>query len=1006
MTNECFKSPAPLFYGTDFWMLNGALSDEEIERQLTEMKDKGVRAVIARTYLGLRSDYPGKSFMGHMKKIVATAKALGIKLFLQAGYMPEAVPDLPSDHALRYIYPVRTGEEAGRRILCQKNGISFVEHNSETFLDMFDETAMAHYLKVCYEDMWAEFSDEYGKTVLSIWVDEPSYSGSYLPWTSTLAARFEERYGYTLPDKVWMLYYDGEGAETLRYHYRTLMRDLLQTNYFERVREWCNAHGLLFSGHLMMEETTESQIRRAQACMPYYRYFDIPGIDVLRARMPFASDPVTDPDPTERQFNLYTTALQCTSAARQAGKKHVLAEMYGVSGEGFSFRHMVSMFDSYAAMGINHRSVHGIFYTLHGRGKRAYPPHVGYYQPYWPKYKHITDYCARVSAFITEGESSADIAVIHPLETGYMLYRGAAEEGGLGGGKEIGRLDGAFYELIKALKSAGLQIDLADLASIRDMGSAEGGCLTVGLAKYKTVILPSLQVITSDALCLLEKMAADGGRILCLGDAPTYLDGYESEDAKKRLEAISQKAESTAALLSLLPSPAVSIRGAGAQNLLINRRICENGEKLFIYNTDCQRAASAFLTAPASGALYRYDAFTASIEAYPHSACGGRLTAELSLAPGSSILLSFEKEIRKDAATAAAADAPRLCLPLLGAWEARAEEDNVLLLEYCSYKKDTGEFSKPLPITAIQRLLSAEGYNGPLVLRYALQTENTLSDVLLALEDPLDQKIFLDGKRIESKASGYFHEKTFECVKLGTLTEGLHTLEIQRHFQPLSRVTNALTQLFETRYGVELEPMYLLGRFAVKGHATASQNGAITLENGFSLISAPQTFDSLGEITAEGYPFYVGKIQLKKRFSVPCGQNTASAYFSLGVLNAACAEVFVNGVPVGDICRAPASLPIGKALTEGENEITLRLYTTLFNIIGPFHRPLGNVGNTFGGGYKNPDAAWLSVNTDIPDWQMHMEDFYPTWTDRYNLTPLGIAEAALLFPEEKTRAHD
>ena len=51
------------------------------------------------------------------------------------------------------------------------------------------------------------------------------------------------------------------------------------------------------------------------------------------------------------------------------------------------------------------------------------------------------------------------------------------------------------------------------------------------------------------------------------------------------------------------------------------------------------------------------------------------------------------------------------------------------------------------------------------------------------------------------------------------------------------------------------------------------------------------------------------------------------------------------------------SVPVASLLREGENEITVRLYTTLHNIIGPFHRPLGNIGNTFGGGYRNPDAA-------------------------------------------------
>ena len=195
-------------------------------------------------------------------------KKLGLKVFLQAGYMPEAVLGLPADHALRYIYPVKEGEEKGRRVFCRHEGISFVEHNSGTFLDMFHEVAMEHYLKVSYEEMWQEFADEYGKTVTSVWVDEPSYDAAYLPWTPKLETLFRETFGCDLVDKIWMLYYDAEGCHTVRYHYRTLMRDLLEQNYFRKVRDWCHDHDLMFSGHLMMEDTLQTQISRAQACMP------------------------------------------------------------------------------------------------------------------------------------------------------------------------------------------------------------------------------------------------------------------------------------------------------------------------------------------------------------------------------------------------------------------------------------------------------------------------------------------------------------------------------------------------------------------------------------------------------------------------------------------------------------------------------------------------------------------------------------------------------------------
>ena len=92
-----------MYYGTDFWMLNDRLEEGEIIRQLNEMKKQGVYSFIARTYIGLKSDYPGKDFKSKLKLIAKTAKELDMKVFLQAGYMPEHVLDLPEKYSLDYI---------------------------------------------------------------------------------------------------------------------------------------------------------------------------------------------------------------------------------------------------------------------------------------------------------------------------------------------------------------------------------------------------------------------------------------------------------------------------------------------------------------------------------------------------------------------------------------------------------------------------------------------------------------------------------------------------------------------------------------------------------------------------------------------------------------------------------------------------------------------------------------------------------------------------------------
>ena len=60
---EKFSNPPAEYKGTDFWMLNDALSDDDIDFQLSEMKKQSIASFIARTYIGLKSDYPGPDYI-------------------------------------------------------------------------------------------------------------------------------------------------------------------------------------------------------------------------------------------------------------------------------------------------------------------------------------------------------------------------------------------------------------------------------------------------------------------------------------------------------------------------------------------------------------------------------------------------------------------------------------------------------------------------------------------------------------------------------------------------------------------------------------------------------------------------------------------------------------------------------------------------------------------------------------------------------------------------------
>ena len=992
MSAYSFTSPDPIFRGTDFWMLNDALQDEEIVFQIKKMHEQGVYSFIARTYIGLKSDYPGENFKHSMHVIVDTAKSYGMKVFLQAGYMPEAVPDLDDACALRYIYPVKEGEEDGRRVFCRHEGTVFVEHDSRTFLNMFDKKAVEHYLYKCYEEMWADFADEYGKTILSVWVDEPSYNGFYLPFTPDLDELFSARYGYALSQQIWKLFFDAPDAATVRYHYRALLQELLEVNYFATVRDWCHAHGLWFSGHLMMEERLTSQICRAGAVMPFYKYFDMPGIDVLRASMNWKDAPVKTPDETELRWDLYLTTLQCVSAAHQAGKEQILAEMYGVSSENWTFRNQLYMFDEYAAMGINHRCVHGMFYSLGGRGKRAYPPHVHYYQPYFEKYADVTDYVARVGTFISRGKAMSDTLIVHPLETGFTLYRGSLDGKTAIVSEEAKAYDMKLYRLVRLLKSTHLDPELGDQPTLASSMTAvtDDGILRVGEMSYGTVILPYLAVLTAKVLCLLEDFAAHGGKVIVLGCYPTLLDGTPDESLARRLEKISVFAATDADAAALLRESfdAYRLEGRGIANLFVNRRADKNGENYFLVNNDCLQNAAFTLAVKGKRKALMHNAFDGSARACPASydAFTDETSVSLSIPFGASVCLSLD---HAPTASFEEQEAPvsRAVTPLDGGWTVEPEGDNTLLLEYARYKKGDGAFSDPLPVMAIHALLTQADYHGEVTLDYTIRASERIGGLTLAAEKPERMAISLNGVRQPNVPEGYFFAKEFETVKLASpLEKGENHLTVTCFFEPLSKATKAINSLFETQRGVELEPMYLNGRFLVRAEEQATRNGCTVLENRFTLSPMPETVVMRGDLRADGFPFYTGILRLVK--TIHRKKANDDVFLSVGVMNAAVCEVFVNGRSFGDVYRAPMRVPV--SLNEGENRVELVLYGTLHSIIGPFHRPRGDIGNVFGGGYANPNYAWLSLNIEKEGWEKRMNDAYPWWTDAYNLTPFGV----------------
>ncbi|MBE7047304.1 MAG: hypothetical protein E7396_07815 [Ruminococcaceae bacterium] len=996
---ESFINPDKIYHGTDFWMLNDKLEEDEIVRQLNEMKKQGVYTFIARTYVGLKSDYPGPDFQSKLRVIVDTARELDMKVFLQAGYMPEDVTGLPSEFSLDYIKVYKKEDDIpqNEEIIAHYNEVVFTRWNSEIFLDMFDSEAMDFYVRQSYEDVWSDFKEDFGKTILSIWVDEPSYKGEFLPFPRSIEEKFYEKYGYSVTEIIPSLYYDIEGYETVRYHYRKLLQDLLEENYFKRIRLWCNEHSLMASGHLMLEDSLSSQIFRAGATMPFYKYFDIPGMDVLFTQQNWKRCEIKNKDGRDYTYRemVMNTPMQVSSVARQMGSEHILCEMYGVTTNNLTFRNQKYMFDFLAAHGINHRSVHGIFYSLKGRGKRLYPAHVNYYQPYWDDVHIISDYVASVSRFISLGKPDGETVVIHPLDSAFCEYtcNNASDITGRQPSRDaLEKRDAAFLNLTNSLCLSGCIFDYGDERSIERDSSIEGNLFRIGKMYYDTVVLPDLIQIQKTTLDKIIEFSKNGGRVIVQGGTPHLLDGNKADCDLFSEVANPLYVEEISQLIPLLKTDKYTVSCEEEErNIMVRRRTDGDDSYYYLFNADGQEEKHITLTIDGLVMAEEWNPFTKCKKSVSYIHRNEKTEIRLILEKGSNALIHTVKisEEKEDNKTQ---EHPLITVPLRPEFEVSRNNPNVLLMEYCSFKKGNGEYSGEYPVTAVQQMLVNEDYNGELTQRFTFFAEREFEGLELAIEDALNHRVIFNGEEIPVKINGYYMAKAFERISLPKSQKGTNVIELKQNYIPLEKIRRKISSLFETRHGVELEAVYLLGDFSVNMMQEPTRNGDLRYSRRNILLSEEKKVVS-GELTKEGYPFYAGCLSLKKKFDWT--GNTDGLSVCLEELDGCICHVNVNGIDCGSMYSYPLKVDISKAVVQGENIITFKLINTLRNLLGPWHRPEGEIG-AIRSHYGDPDSGWMGIayNNDTTWYDNRVPDT-KFWTDSYMLTPLGLKDIRL-----------
>lgn len=730
-------------------------------------------------------------------------------------------------------------------------------YNGNTYIDTMKPAAVDRFIELTHEQYRARCGDRLGNSVKGIFTDEPlrGFAMSNLKeengvrsvsifYTDDIFEEFLARYGYDARPRLPEIFYrlGGEPVSPVRIDYFDLGSNLFDERFMARVNAWCEENNMVFTGHVLHEDSLTFQAVPNGSLMRNYLNMGMPGVDLLG-----------------NSNNAYWTVKQLSSVCRQFGKKWMLSELYGCTGWEFSFRDHKAVGNWQALFGINVRCPHLSWYTMEGECKRDYPASISFQSPYWKDYELVETYFARLGVLLAEGDPVCDTLVLNPIESAWGIANLAWADWIMPVRDDIKELEKQYNRTFRQLAGARVDFDYGEEQIMARYGRVEGGRLHIGKGSYRRVVISGTMTVRPSTLALLRELIAAGGEIIFVDELPGYVGGVPSDEVRALKDEANVRCISLAELGNTLAADdCCPIRAnAGDKVYAQTRRVGDTYISMWL-NCDRENTERFTLSAdlPAGWQAQIWDAETGIRYAHPAK----ELSFEVELAPSEMLCLVFtpqaealpERECRSAKVSGVLSE---------GEFAYTLEEPNVCVLDYARYTLDgEPEMSELMEILKLDRHLrdrigmerrgglmlqpwfAKKLYSevrGRVRVEYPFRVETLpAGKVWLAAERPEFGTYSVNGQPLSyASLDDWWVDNAFIRMEIpeGVLKIGENTVTLEVDYR---QITN-------------LEAVYLLGDFGVRAEAGAS-----------ALIPAAKTV-SLGDMAARELPFYSGRVTVE-----------------------------------------------------------------------------------------------------------------------------------------------
>jgi len=464
-----------------------------------------------------------------------------------------------------------------------------------SLIDYLDADATRAFLKITHETYRQAIGDEFGKTVLGFFGDEPDYSISGMPWTPKLLDEFQKRKGYDLKPYIPQFFAGKltDEAQRAKADYWDVWSGIFQNSFFGEQADWCAKYNVEYLVHLNHEETMMALVRSEGDYFRDNRKVEVPGIDNLSQLLP---NLVHTPDGTWRVNNNFPKLA--SSAAHLFGRPKVWTE--GAGGPGIDGKYQL---DFQLVRGVNALQIRVPIRGGFGGDPSAPagpPPAVP------PQAPMLAWYADRGGYLMAIGRPAAQVGLYHPTNSMWM------------GDDEADR---STTKLGWQLLEHQMDWDYFDEQSLSSVAAiADGGFKNLSGQVYRAIVVPSSTVITRTGLERFQAFVKAGGKVIFVGKTPTLVvDKTFMSAAKDAVPDLSfatlvePAGDITPRVLAALPKPDVKL-DAEFPRLTYAHRSWSDGEMYLFFN-ESNQVESRMATIAGSGQAQAWDLGTGEIHA-------------------------------------------------------------------------------------------------------------------------------------------------------------------------------------------------------------------------------------------------------------------------------------------------------------------------------------------------------------------------------------------------------